>query len=78
MYHSTIQIGIADQHGAPQALAHRAADLAHRMAIAAELRRDHRRHRGDQADAEDQRREIEVGAERAGGEHAGPEPAPSS
>ena len=61
----------ADQHGDPQALPDRPADIAHRMAVAAELGRHHRRRCVHQAEPEDQRREIEVGAERAGGEHAG-------
>ena len=43
--------------------------------LRAELARDHRRHRGDQPDAEDQEGEIEVGAERAGGERVRAEPA---
>ena len=65
----------ADQHGDPQALAHGAADVAHRMALAAEFGRHHRRRRIHQAEAEDQRREIEVGAERAGGDACRARPA---
>ena len=65
----------ADQHGDPQPLPHGAADVAHRMAVAAEFGRHHRRGRIHQAEPEDQRREIEVGAERAGGKHAGARPA---
>ena len=64
-----------DHDGQPQALAHGAAHVAHRMALAAELRRHHRRRRDHQAEAEDQRNEIEVRAERAGGDGVRPEPA---
>ena len=57
-----------DRDRAPQALAHGAADVAHGVALGADLARDHRRDRGDEPDAEDHEGEIEVGAERAGGE----------
>ena len=58
----------------PQALPDGPPDVAHRVTVAAELGRHHRRGGVGQAEPEDQRREIEVGAERAGGKRVGAQP----
>ncbi len=67
--------GGGDDRGRPQALAHRAPDLAHGVSVGAELARQHGRRRQGQADAEDEEQEIEVGAQRARGERVLAEPA---
>jgi len=59
----------------PDALMHGAAHLAHRMPMGAELDGDQRRGRGDQTHAEDEEREVEVHAQRTGGQRVRPEPA---